>query len=268
MAAKKPIHPPRHIKRAALGALKLFVVGTLLLLHLGGKRIEPHLRLLALREQIFRERPCQPAVAIVERMQSQKPQMRNGRFYKPWHDIARFIHKVEKMRNLVGESIGSRRNKMNALHHAMARHNAHWPIGVVAKRPDRYLYESRITSGEKRRMPRKKPRRSHRLLPIARCVKHHVRPRLGFVRHGALRGGKRNLHAPGDARAHVVAVQPLALYRGGIQYFRGKHLAHRLVLDVEADGIETSEELAKRKRRFGKLRLNLRSRPPELRPVL
>ena len=86
-------------------------------------------------------------------------------------------------------------------------------------------------------MPREKPLHRHWARPIARCIEDHVGPRLRLVRNRPLRGGKRNLHSPRDARAHIVAVEPFALNRGRVQYLRRKRLANRLLAHIEANGV-------------------------------
>ena len=76
VATEKPPDPPRHVKRPALGAFDFVIVGILLRLYLRRERIEAHRRTFALHKQIFGERACEASVAVVERMESQEPEVR------------------------------------------------------------------------------------------------------------------------------------------------------------------------------------------------
>ena len=169
--------------------------------------------------------------------------MGNRRADEPRRIVSPVIHIPKERSNLFTQSPRVGRDKMDPLHHPMSRDYTHRPVLVATQFSDQYSHKPRIACRKKRRVPGAKALQCHGLLPIARRVEHHVRPRLGFVRDRSLRGRKHNLHPPRHAGSHVVAVQPLALDCRGMQYLRGKRLAHGLLPQVKADCAKPPGEL-------------------------
>ena len=72
-------------------------------------------------------------------MESQEPEVRERRTDKPGRSRIVAVHIVHETFDFAIQQLRIRRDKMDTLHHPVARHNAHRPFAIVPEASNRYL---------------------------------------------------------------------------------------------------------------------------------
>ncbi len=153
--------------------LQHVVIRVALALDLRRQAVEALRAAVGAREDQIPERTRNPAVAVVERMERDEPQM--GKAGADQQGLGRCgIEPREKAPDLAGDARGGRRLEMHALPADRPGHDLHRPGRVRAPAADRDPRHPRVAGREQRRMPPEQTGVRDRRRRMGRRVQHHV----------------------------------------------------------------------------------------------
>ncbi|CAM2154787.1 hypothetical protein PT2222_310052 [Paraburkholderia tropica] len=201
------------------------------------------------REQQIADCARGTAVAVVERMQRDEPEMAESGLDQRRHLRGR-VDPGEKARQLRFETRRGRRFEVHMLTPDRPRHDLHRTGGIVTPGADANRREAGVTGRKQRGVPAEQAFARDRKTAGGRRVEHHFHDAFHMPIDACERA---NVHAqtPRDRRAHRDHAQTLALDFAGLQHVLGERREARLIAQAHADIRETAHQHALSAARLG-----------------
>ena len=239
-ADQEPRHPRRDIQRSLLRPFQNPVIGIPFLADLPGHAVEALRALLGSRQRPVGNRPRDAAVAIVERVNGDKPQVRQCR---PEYGIGtvRLVRPIKEPSHLLIQEWSGRRFVVNPFPAYGTGDNFHRSIRVAAPGTDDDPAHAATPCGEQRRMPGKEAVVGEGLVKVLGGIERHFHNTLNVPVCGNRPG---NVHAqpPGDGRAHLIRVQVLAFDFTGLDDIQCQCLQLGFLPEREAEALHPTQQ--------------------------
>lgn len=241
-AGKEPLQPRRDVERTLLGSLQDVVVGVALLPDLRGHAVEALRAVLRARELPVGNRAGDAAVAVLERVDRDEPQMRERRAQHRVRPLV-LVRAGEELRHLVLEAPRHRRFEVHLLFAEGTRYHLHWPGRIVPPRTDDDLPHAAAPRGEQRRVPTEEPIGGERRGEILSGIEHHL--------DGALHVPVRRLgaaciqaQASGERGSDLLGNEVLAFDLAGLEHIERQGFERGLLSQREAQPLHPAQQSA------------------------
>ena len=183
------------------------------------------------------------AVAIVERMDRDEPEMRESGFQHGiahWRTFA-FVEPAQESAHVPIEAFGRWAFEMDAFASYRSRNDLHGPGAVIAPRAGTQLPHAAVATREQRRMPPEQPIRRERLVVAPRGVEHHFDNAVHAAVHDVDTG---HVHAEtaGEGRADLFLLELLAFDGAALDRFFRERRQGGLLLQREAERLHATNQ--------------------------
>ncbi len=230
---EEPGEPLCHIQRLLLGTFQNVVVGLAFPLDLRRQAVETLGAAICAGKKQIANGACDTAVAVVERVQGDEPQMG-----KPRLDQRRLVRcavgPVKKASHLGFQPVGRRRFEMHPLAAERAGNHLHRTSGIVAPAAHVYPDEPCVAGGKQCCVPPEQAIPGERRIAVGGGVERHLDHALDVTVHRAQRTDV-DAEAAGDGGAHRLGVELFALDLAGLDNVLGQRRQAGLVAQGHAD---------------------------------
>ena len=230
---EEPGQPLGDVQRPLLGPLQDVVVSLAFALDLRRQTVEALRAALGACQQQVADGPGDTAIAIVERVQRDEPQMAEPRFDQWWF-VRWPVQPVEEAAGFGLQTLGVGRLEMHPLATDGSGHHLHRTTGIVAPAADLDLGKTGVAGRKQRGMPAEQSRLRDSCLAVGRGIQHHLDHALDVPIDRCKRA---DVHAQpaGDGRAHGFDVELLALDLAGLDHILGERRETGLIAQRHAD---------------------------------